>query len=73
MKIYNVQRVDDCDYDEYDNFVVLAETPEEALKTAKIESSHFWKEWKEESVIGTWDLDHTLNVRYVQKECLTDS
>jgi hypothetical protein len=38
MKVYLVERTDEVDYDEYDSFVVKAESKKEALKLCQTEA-----------------------------------
>ena len=42
MKIFWLRRTDSCDYDEYDSFVVCANSPEEAKKIARDKAGPYW-------------------------------
>lgn len=48
MKIYFVSRIDRIDYDEYDGFVVRANSKEEALELCKKETKG-WAHYDEQS------------------------
>ena len=55
MNIYLIKRNDDVGYDEYDSAVVIAESPERALKIAKsIYGVLQWNGWK------NWDVSVAL-------------
>jgi hypothetical protein len=64
MNIYYVQRVDTCDYDEYDGFVVIAENIKEALSVA-IDTPNGWTKKQN----GQWDEEHVFFLgKYTGKE-----
>jgi len=49
MKIFKVERTDDVDYDQYDAFVIVAESNKKAIELAK-KKEHDGKKWKTKEI-----------------------
>jgi len=60
MNIYLLDRTDNVNFDEYDSFVIAANTEEEALALKRPTPEELWRDWAEDKdikveLIGTTD------------------